>query len=394
MYWWIKISNQILNFPRHLSQHVGGFIISSSPLYHMVPIENAKMENRTVIQWNKYDIEELNILKIDILGLGMLSAIQKSLFFLKEKNKFLKVEKKNVSYSLQDIPKDDPSTYKMISKADTVGVFQIESRAQMAMLIKLKPSCFYDLVIEVAIVRPGPIKGGMIHPYLKRRRDKLPYKYPSEAIKKILHRTLGVPIFQEQVMELAIEAANFTPGEADQLRRSLSTWKSQKGMDVFHQKILNGMKSKGYSNDFAEKVFSQIHGFGEYGFPESHAASFALLVYFSAWIKNHHPDVFLASLLNSQPLGFYHPDQLIRDAKDHRVIVLPIDVQVSTFETALEYQSTMDTKDSKLFPVRLGLNQIKKIPQKKLRKIEMMRGLHAYSSIADLCRRVGLEKRK
>ena len=290
-YWWIKISNQILNFPRHLSQHVGGFIISSSPLYHMVPIENAKMENRTVIQWNKYDIEELNILKIDILGLGMLSAIQKSLFFLKEKNKFLKVDKKNISYSLQDIPKDDPSTYKMISKADTVGVFQIESRAQMAMLIKLKPSCFYDLVIEVAIVRPGPIKGGMIHPYLKRRREKLPYNYPSEAIKKILHRTLGVPIFQEQVMELAIEAANFTPGEADQLRRSLSTWKSKKGMDIFHQKILNGMKTKGYSNDFAEKVFSQIHGFGEYGFPESHAASFALLVYFSAWIKNHHPDI-------------------------------------------------------------------------------------------------------
>ena len=225
-YWWIKISNQILNFPRHLSQHVGGFIISSSPLYNMVPIENAKMENRTVIQWNKYDIEELNILKIDILGLGMLSAIQKSLFFLKEKNKFLKVRQKNASYSLQDIPKDDPSTYKMISKADTVGVFQIESRAQMAMLIKLKPSCFYDLVIEVAIVRPGPIKGGMIHPYLKRRRDKLSYKYPSEAIKKILHRTLGVPIFQEQVMELAIEAANFSPGEADQLRRSLSTWKN------------------------------------------------------------------------------------------------------------------------------------------------------------------------
>lgn len=394
LYWWIKISNQILNFPRHLSQHVGGFIISSSPLYNMVPIENAKMENRTVIQWNKYDIEELNILKIDILGLGMLSAIQNSLSFLKEKNKFLEGEQKNASYSLENIPKDDPSTYKMISKADTVGVFQIESRAQMAMLIKLKPSCFYDLVIEVAIVRPGPIKGGMIHPYLKRRRDKLSYKYPSEAIKKILHRTLGVPIFQEQVMELAIEAANFSPGEADQLRRSISTWKSKKGMDVFHQKILNGMKSKGYSNDFAEKVFSQIHGFGEYGFPESHAASFALLVYFSAWIKNHHPDIFLASLLNAQPLGFYRPDQLIRDAKDHNVIVLPIDVQMSKFETALEHKSTKGEKNSKLSPVRLGLNQIKNISQKKLRKIEMMRGLHAYSSIADLCRRVGLEKKE
>tara|TARA_B100000575_G_C23140766_1_gene663767 strand:- start:97 stop:3357 length:3261 start_codon:yes stop_codon:yes gene_type:complete len=394
IYWWIKISNQILGFPRHLSQHVGGFIISSTPLHNIVPIENAKMENRTVIQWNKYDIEELNILKIDILGLGMLSAIQNSLAFLEEKNRLCKDSKKNSSYTLQNIPKDDSSTYEMIAKADTVGVFQVESRAQMAMLIKLKPACFYDLVIEVAIVRPGPIKGGMIHPYLERRQGKLSYSYPSNAIKKILDRTLGVPIFQEQVMELAIEAADFSPGEADQLRRSLSTWKDKKGLDIFHKRILKGMEIKGYSNEFAERVFSQIHGFGEYGFPESHAASFALLVYFSAWIKKHHPDVFLASLLNAQPLGFYQTDQLIRDARDHKVVVLSIDVQRSAFATTLEYKSIVENKDLPIFPVRLGLNQIKNISQKKLEKIEVMREKQGYVSITDLCTRVGLNKKE
>ena len=391
IFWWIKLSNQILGFPRHLSQHVGGFVISDKSLYDIVPIENARMENRRVIQWNKYDIEALNILKIDILGLGMLSAIKNSLNLLELKKKIYK-DDMTIPTKLQDIPANDNYTYEMISNADTVGVFQIESRAQMAMLPKLKPCCFYDLVIEVAIVRPGPIKGGMVHPFLKRRRCKEKLFYPSKKIENILGRTLGVPIFQEQVMELAIEAADFTPGQADQLRRSLSTWKDDKKMEAFHKRIVLGMKKKGYTEKFAKSIFTQIQGFGEYGFPESHAVSFALLVYTSAWIKKHHPDVFLASMLNSQPLGFYHPNQLIKDAKDHGVTVLPVDVQKSSFLTNLECNNEIGENNSTLLSVRIGLNHIKNISKNKLEQIATNRKQKGYESITCLAKEVSLSK--
>jgi error-prone DNA polymerase len=319
--------DQILGFPRHLSQHVGGFVISHGPLAQLVPVENAAMEDRTVIQWDKDDLEALGLLKVDVLGLGMLTAIRKSLAVLNSL--------RDSGLTMATVPAEDLETYRMLQRGDSLGVFQVESRAQMAMLPRLKPRHFYDLVIQVAIVRPGPIQGDMVHPYLRRRQGIEPVNYPSEGVRRVLERTLGVPIFQEQVIELAVVAAGFTPGEADQLRRAMAAWKRRGGLGPFQRKLVDGMMSRGHDRDFAERVFRQIEGFGEYGFPESHAASFALLVYVSAWLKCHEPAAFYCGLLNSLPMGFYSPSQIIQDAERHGIQVLPVDVQHSTWDHRL-----------------------------------------------------------
>jgi error-prone DNA polymerase len=335
----------LIGFPRHLSQHVGGFVISQGNLNQLVPIENAAMPNRTVIQWDKNDLEELGLLKVDVLGLGMLSAIRRSFDLIRT---FYDRE-----LSMSDLPAEDPAVYEMISKADTIGVFQIESRAQMAMLPRLRPRCYYDLVIEVAIIRPGPIQGDMVHPYLRRRDGKEPVTYPSAQVEEVLRRTLGVPIFQEQVMKLAVVAAGFTPGEADQLRRAMAAWRRRGGLELFEQRLTQGMLERGYTGEFAERIFNQIKGFGEYGFPESHAASFALLVYVSAWLKNYEPAVFFCALLNSQPMGFYAPAQLIRAARKDGVTVRPVDINSSDWDSTLE-------RDEDGKPIlRLGLRMVK-----------------------------------
>ena len=341
---WMELTEQLIGFPRHLSQHPGGFVISRGPLAQLVPIENAAMEGRSVIQWDKDDLDALGLLKVDILALGMLTALRRSLDLIGQKL--------GRRFELQDVPPEDAATYDMICKADTVGVFQIESRAQMSMLPRLKPREFYDLVVEVAIVRPGPIQGGMVHPYLRRRDGLEPVTFPKPEIEVALSRTKGVPIFQEQVMQLAVLAADFTPGEADSLRRGMAAWKRKGGVGPFHDRLVGRMVEKGYERDFAESIFKQIEGFGEYGFPESHAASFALLVYASSWIKCHHPDAFLVALLNSQPMGFYQPAQLVRDAREHGVEVRPVDVRFSLWDSSLEGQG------DGLRPVRLGLNRI------------------------------------
>ncbi len=320
--------NALVGFPRHLSQHVGGFVIARGPLSQLVPIENAAMPERTVIQWDKDDLDALGLLKVDVLALGMLTAIRRALELVSGY--------RGAPLTLADIPPEDPQTYEMIQHADTVGVFQIESRAQMAMLPRLKPANFYDLVIEVAIVRPGPIQGGMVHPYLRRRQGLEPVTYPSDAVKQVLERTLGVPIFQEQVMQLAVVAAGFTPGEADQLRRSMAAWRRKGGLWKFEQPLIEGMRERGYPEEFARRIFEQIQGFGEYGFPESHSASFALLVYASAWLKRHEPAAFCAALLNSQPMGFYAPSQLVQDARRHGVEVRGVDVMWSDWDCTLE----------------------------------------------------------
>ena len=316
---WLRLTQQLVGFPRHLSQHSGGFVIARDSLARLVPIENAAMPDRSVIQWDKDDLDALGLLKVDVLALGMLTAIRRALDLVTLRRGG--TPGGAGAFRLQDIPAEDPDTYEMISNADTVGVFQIESRAQMSMLPRLRPRCFYDLVVEVAIVRPGPIQGGMVHPYLRRRQGLEPVEYPRDEIRPALERTLGVPIFQEQVMQIAILAAGFTPGEADALRRAMAAWRRKGGLHVFQQKVVDGMVARGYSPEFAERVFRQIEGFGEYGFPESHAASFALLVYVSCWIKRHEPAAFLAALLDSQPMGFYAPAQLVRDAREHGVTV-------------------------------------------------------------------------
>jgi error-prone DNA polymerase len=340
----LQIAAMLVGFPRHLSQHVGGFVISRGPLAELVPIENAAMPERTVIQWDKDDLEALGLLKVDVLALGMLSAIRRALNL--------------IDMRIQDVPAEDPAVYEMIQKADTIGVFQIESRAQMSMLPRLRPACFYDLVIEVAIVRPGPIQGGMVHPYLRRRRGLEPVMYPSADVKRVLERTLGVPIFQEQVMELAMVAAGFTPGEADRLRRSMAAWKRRGGLEHFEEKLKQGMARNGYSAQFADAVYRQILGFGEYGFPESHSASFALLVYVSSWLKRHHPAAFCAALLNSQPMGFYAPSQLVQDARRHGVEVRPPDVNASEWDCTLEQGA-----------LRLGLRMVSGLSETEGRRI-------------------------
>ncbi|QCP54490.1 error-prone DNA polymerase [Trinickia violacea] len=375
---WAHFAALLLGFPRHLSQHSGGFVISRGKLSRLVPIENAAMAERSIIQWDKDDIEALGLLKIDILALGMLSAIRRALDLISEK--------RGEVFELQDIPAEDPATYEMICRADTVGVFQIESRAQMSMLPRLRPRCFYDLVIEVAIVRPGPVQGGMVHPYLRRRQGIEPVSYPSPQMEQALSRTLGVPIFQEQVMQVAMLAAGFSAGEADQLRRAMAAWRRKGGLEAYHERIVSGMLERGYDRAFAEAIFAQIQGFGEYGFPESHAASFALLVYASAWLKRHEPTAFACAMLNSQPMGFYSPSQLVQDAKRHGVRILPVDVTVSNWDTTIEGDGT----DS---PLRLGLSLIRGLKEDAAARIECARAVRAFRDVHDLARRAQLDRK-
>ena len=341
----LHLTQQYIGFPRQLGQHTGGFVITRGKLSDLCPIMNARMKDRTCIEWNKDDIEALGFLKVDVLALGMLTCIRKAFDLAKQRY--------NLDLTLANIPQDDPAVYEMISHADTIGVFQIESRAQMSMLPRLKPKNFYDLVIEVAIVRPGPIQGDMVHPYLRRRNGEEPIEYPSKELKEILGRTLGVPLFQEQAMEIAIVAAGFTPAEADGLRRSMATFKAKGKVSEWHKKLVSGMMAKGYKEDFANRVFMQLEGFGSYGFPESHAASFALLVYVSSWIKCFYPDVFAAALLNSQPMGFYQPAQIVIDARKHGVPVLPVDINYSNWDNSL------GQKIEKYCPLRLGFRHVK-----------------------------------
>jgi error-prone DNA polymerase len=377
-----QLVQEILGFPRHLSQHVGGFVITRSPISTLVPVENASMADRTVIQWDKEDIEALGLLKVDILALGMLSAIRKSLQMVHRYQPTIK--------TISDIPKDDAATYRMLQAADTVGVFQIESRAQMSMLPRLKPDCFYDLVIEIAIVRPGPIQGDMVHPYLRRKQGLEPITYPSEAIKSVLERTLGVPIFQEQVIRLAMVAAGFSGGEADQLRRAIANWGRNSKLLTFEQKLTRGMIERGYDEDFARRLFDQIKGFAGYGFPESHSASFALLAYISAWLKRHHPAAFFAGLLNSQPMGFYSPSQLVQDARRHRVTVLPIDINHSDWDHLL-----LDSRPApdKQPPMRLGLRLVKGLSREGAQRIVEARRHHPFRQVSELRQRAVLDKR-
>lgn len=372
----LTLVTEMAGFPRHLSQHVGGMVITQGPLCELVPIENAAMADRTVIQWDKDDLDELGILKIDCLALGMLTAIRKCFQFVEQST--------GRRVTIATIPEEDPHVYEMISQADTVGVFQIESRAQMSMLPRLKPRTFYDLVIEVAIVRPGPIQGNMVHPYLRRRNQEEPIEYPSREVEQVLKRTLGVPLFQEQAMQLAVVAAGFTPGDADQLRRAMGAWRRRGLIDTYRKKLIDGMLTRGYSPEFAEQLFDQIRGFGEYGFPESHAASFAKLVYVSSWLKHYHPAAFLAAMLNSQPMGFYAPAQLIRDARDHGVQVRPIDVNASHWDATLETNAEGEPA------VRLGLRLIRGLSETHGRRI-VARRLEPtplpYQSVADVSRR-------
>ncbi len=324
----LTLARELTGFPRHLPQHTGGFVIARDSLEALVPIENASMADCTVIEWDKDDIDALGILKVDVLGLSMLTCVRKGFDLLRHHY--------GRDLALADIPEGDEATYEMLSRADSLDTFQVESRAQISMLARLKPRNFYDLVIEVAIVRPGPIQGDMVHPYLRRREGKEPVVFPSKDLEQVLGKTLGVPLFQEQAMKIAIVAADFTPEEADQLRRTMATFKNHGHVTKFYEKMVGGMIERGYDAEFAERCFKQIEGFGTYGFPESHAASFALIVYVSSWMKCHYPDVFAAALLNSQPLGFYAPAQIVRDAVDHGVRVLPVDVNHSDWDCTLE----------------------------------------------------------
>ena len=373
---WQKIAADLIGFPRHLSQHPGGFVIARDKLSRLVPIEKATMAGRSVVQWDKDDLDALGLLKIDILALGMLSALRRSFELISAQL--------GEPFELQDIPAEDAATYEMISKADTVGVFQIESRAQMSMLPRLQPRTFYDLVIEVAIIRPGPIQGGMIHPYLRRRQGLEAITYPSADMETALSRTLGVPIFQEQVMQIAMLAAGFSAGEADQLRRAMAAWKRKGGLEKFHDRLIQGMLARGYTAEFAESIYSQIQGFAEYGFPESHAASFALLAYASAWLKCHHPAAFLAALLNSQPMGFYTPSQLVQDAQRHDVKVRAVDIVTSNWEATLEIGQAAQPA------VRLGLNLVRGLSQEAGWRIEEARAIKQFHDLPDLALRAHL----
>lgn len=370
---------EILGFPRHLSQHVGGFVISRGPISNLVPVENASMPDRTVIQWDKEDIEALGLLKVDILALGMLSAIRKTLEMVNRDHPDIRC--------IQDIPREDAATYRMLQRADTLGVFQIESRAQMSMLPRLKPVCFYDLVIEIAIVRPGPIQGDMVHPYLRRKAGLEAVSYPNKDIESVLSRTLGVPIFQEQVIRLAMVAAGFSGGEADALRRAISNWGKNSKLLTFECKLKQGMINKGYTPEFAERLFNQIKGFGGYGFPESHSASFALLAYVSSWLKCHHPAAFYVGLLNSQPMGFYSPSQLIQDARRHDILILPVDVNHSSWDHQL-----LSATNQQQPPIRLGLRLIKGLSETAGKRINAAQHERAFSDVADLRQRASLDR--
>ncbi len=390
---WLDLAHTIRGFPRHLSQHTGGFVIARDKLSRLVPIENAAMEDRNIVQWDKDDLDALGLIKVDVLALGMLTAIHRALDLI--------AEKLGRPMRMQDVPSEDPLTYAMIQKADTVGVFQIESRAQMTMLPRLKPERFYDLVIQVAIVRPGPIQGGMVHPYLRRRAGEEAVEYPSEDIKIATERTLGVPLFQEQVMQIAMLAADFTAGEADQLRRAMGAWRKRGGLEIHQRRLIERMLAKGYTQDFAERIAKQVEGFGSYGFPESHAASFALLVYVSCWLKRHHPDAFLVALLNSQPMGFYAPAQLLRDAREHAVAVRPVDVSYSDWSSTLEEpgQNTRaasprwdTTYAEPLRVVRMGMDRISGMREAPARRIVAAREAGgSFLSVEDLTRRAELD---
>ncbi|MEM9901719.1 MAG: error-prone DNA polymerase [Pseudomonadota bacterium] len=371
----IDLVYQIQGFPRHLSQHVGGFVITEGRLDELCPVENATMEDRTVIPWDKDDIDSLGILKVDILALGMLSVIRRA-FDLVEQHHQLPL-------TLATLPPEDPATYDMLCNADSLGVFQVESRAQMNFLPRMRPRTFYDLVIQVAIIRPGPIQGDMVHPYLRRRNGEEEVKFPSDALGKVLRKTLGVPLFQEQAMQIAITGAGFTPDEADRLRRALATFRKQGNVSDLRERFLRGMKQNGYSDAFAERCFSQIEGFGSYGFPESHAASFALLVYASSWLKRHHAGIYACALLNSQPMGFYAPAQIVRDAREHGVEIRPVSVAHSFWDCSMEPGETGQ------LAVRLGFRQIKSLREEDAHWITAARG-NGYHSVEDVWRRAGI----
>jgi error-prone DNA polymerase len=373
----LDLARELIGAPRHLSQHPGGFVLTHDRLDELVPIEPAAMKDRQVIEWDKDDIDALKFMKVDCLALGMLSCMKRGLDLL--------AEHKGIALDLASIPAEDPRTYAMIRKADTIGVFQIESRAQMAMLPRIKPRTFYDLVIEVAIVRPGPIQGDMVHPYLRRREGKEAVVYPKPELEKVLGKTLGVPLFQEQAMRVAIECAGFTANEADQLRRSMATFKFTGGVTHFRDKLVGGMVAKGYEREFAEKTFRQLEGFGSYGFPESHAASFALIAYASSWLKCHHPDVFCAALLNAQPMGFYAPAQIVRDARDHGVDVRPICINASRWDCTLEPAGGEDR-----LAVRLGLRMVRGLSNVNAAAIIGARADQPFASVDDLWRRAGV----
>ena len=400
---WMELTAQLVGFPRHLSQHPGGFVIASGRMAELVPVENASMKDRSVIQWDKDDLDALGLLKVDILAIGMLSAIRRSLEYIATKLGCS-------AFEMQDIADDDTPTYDMICRADTVGVFQIESRAQMSMLPRLKPRCYYDLVVEVAIVRPGPIQGGMVHPFLNNRTLADEDVDCPEELKPALLRTKGVPIFQEQVMQIAMLAADFTAGEADALRRAMAAWKRRGGLSPFHERLVGRMVEKGYPTEYAERIFKQIQGFGEYGFPESHAAGFALLAYVSSWIKCHHPDAFLCGLLNAQPMGFYAPAQLVRDAREHGVEVRAVDVAVSGWESALEGGVAAGRREpaglagpagpalpderathESLRAVRLGLNRVSGLAEDAAQRIVEARAEAPFAGTEDLARRARLD---
>ncbi len=374
----MSLVDEIIGFPRHLSQHVGGFVITEGRLDELVPVENAAMEDRTVICWDKDDIDALGILKVDVLALGMLSCIRKGFDLLAQHH--------GTRYTLASLPAEDPAVYDMLCRADSLGVFQVESRAQMNFLPRLRPRCFYDLVIEVAIVRPGPIQGDMVHPYLRRRRGEEKVSFPSDALGAVLGKTLGVPLFQEQAMQIAIIGAGFSPEEADRLRRALATFKKTGTIHTFRERFLEGMAKNGYPAEFAERCFSQIEGFGEYGFPESHAASFALLVYASAWLKCHHPAVFACALLNSQPMGFYAPAQIVRDVREHGVVVRPVCVNASYWDNVLE----PDGRGG--LALRLGFRQIKGMREDDANWIAAARG-NGYRDVGAVWRRAGTPPR-
>jgi error-prone DNA polymerase len=376
----LYLVGELIGFPRHLSQHVGGFVISDAPLHELVPVENATMPDRTVIQWEKNDLEDLGLLKVDVLGLGMLTAIRRSFDLVRDFD--------GREYTLATVPAEDPIVYDMICDGDTMGVFQIESRAQMTMLPRLRPRCYYDLVIEVAIIRPGPIQGDMVHPYLRRRNGEEAVDYPSEEVKGVLQRTLGVPIFQEQVMQLAVVAAGFTPGEADRLRRAMAAWKRRGGLGSFEKKLINGMRERGYDEGFARQIFQQILGFGEYGFPESHSASFALLVYVSSWLKCHEPAAFTCALLNSQPMGFYSASQLVQDAQRHGVSIRPVDINRSDWDCSLE------ADDAGVATLRLGLRMVKGLSEEAGQRIVNERVSGEYTQVQALLECAGLDRRE
>ena len=375
----LTLVRMLIGFPRHLSQHVGGFVIARDDLCELVPVENAAMDDRTVIQWDKDDLEELGLLKVDVLGLGMLSAIRKSFDLIREF--------RGRELNLATVPAEDPAVYDMICLGDTTGVFQIESRAQMSMLPRLKPRNYYDLVVEVAIIRPGPIQGNMVHPYLRRRNGEERVTYPNDAVKEVLERTLGVPIFQEQVMQLAIVAAGFTPSEADSLRRAMAAWKRKGGLGPFRERLISGMRERGYPEEFAEQIYQQILGFGEYGFPESHAASFALLVYVSAWLKHYEPAVFFCALINSQPMGFYAPAQLTQVARRQGVEHRNVDVLYS------DWDCTLERRDDGEPALRLGLRLVKHLSRNAADILIQMRSEKEFTSVQDLSERAKLNRR-